>query len=723
MIEPQGEAISVETSGKVLVLPTGNAAVLPRFNEYTLDPNRLTIAESPFGGLKGSGSPDFAVGTLYTATDGIYLTDTSGTNSTKTLTAGKLKELNLLTVDTQAHSITQEFVVANTATSNNPTVIDNCDSATDWSQESGTVSSITVENGRIKVVGTTDAQGDLRIQRIVSLNLSNYYFILFKLESTLSSKANVVLFQSTNYKKWNNVNFTISANTNSTIVCPILSPQGTTGSMPSIVSGTMNYSSISKIYLGVTATANTSVTFYLDNITADVARPAYVELQVPDNLADTSLTLQCWNGSVYNTTWTAKLDPVYALVYSDSPRSMYLDGTLLGDCYGATVWRNLYPKGIAGQTVTTPTGTMTYSANKGTRNRIGFMVQLPPSDGRTNFSKIRLKTVLYYSDLNKATNILPDLSGNGNNGAMDRVGLVADDKGNPYGAMIFNGSNSSVSCGNPATLNLSNSPFTISMRVNPTDESNRDILKKCDASFYGVALYRQASKFISLYRDVTHNNDITSSVTTTAGNWYHIVITVDGINNNIYVNNTKTSKASGLLTFSNTSLLSIGSTVGIAPYLGKVADVKIYARALTDQEVTALYNNQSVSSTGLVASWNPKTVSHMGATTYEFADSTSASYGLQNVVKPWLSIYNPTDNYLDFYLFTHRPKNLSYKRDESGNIYELTMYPGNGLLYWGRITYPNLTLDSDSNLIPNCLEASVEGSLTIFLQAYGMVIQ
>jgi hypothetical protein len=46
------------------------------------------------------------------------------------------------------------------------------------------------------------------------------------------------------------------------------------------------------------------------------------------------------------------------------------------------------------------------------------------------------------------------------------------------------------------------------------------------------------------------------------------------------------------------------------------------------------------------------------------------------------------------------------------------MYPGNGLIYWGRITHCNPSLDSDSNLIPNCLEATVEGSLTKFLQSY-----
>ena len=52
----------------------------------------------------------------------------------------------------------------------------------------------------------------------------------------------------------------------------------------------------------------------------------------------------------------------------------------------------------------------------------------------------------------------------------------------------------------------------------------------------------------------------------------------------------------------------------------------------------------------------------------------------------------------------------------------LVLHPGNGQIYWGRITHCNPSLDSDSNTIPDCLEASVEGSLTKFLQSYGMVI-
>jgi hypothetical protein len=76
----------------------------------------------------------------------------------------------------------------------------------------------------------------------------------------------------------------------------------------------------------------------------------------------------------------------------------------------------------------------------------------------------------------------------------------------------------------------------------------------------------------------------------------------------------------------------------------------------------------------------------------------------------------------------------------------LTLYPGNGLIYWGRITHCNPSLDSNGDLIPDCIKTDVHyttadgqifttadgayfdvpypngGSLFDFLRSYGMVI-
>jgi hypothetical protein len=513
-----GESITIETEGKVLVLPTGNADVLPLFNEYTLNSNRLSIAESPFGGLKGSGSPDYAPGTVNIIEgDGVYLQDVNGQNSSKTLSAGKLKELNLMSVDTVNHAITEEFIVANTAESNNPTVIDNCDSVDGWRGAIGTSHVISVENGRLKVTGVSDTSGRLTISKSINADLSAYSFLCCTIQPHENGNCYVkIVTGAGNEHLYTRSRFPIVANSENRVVLPINSPQGSIGSMPYFAAGTFNPAGVTSIEFGVDVTsASTEITFYVDNITADTAKSATIEAQVPDNLSATSLSLYTHNGTAYQLCSTHSLDGAYSQISQTSANCTILDGTKLDDVYGTGAGRAVFPKGSAAATVNGSTGSLTYSENRGTDKRIGLKVDLPPSDnGRTNFNKVRAKLVINY----------------------------APDAENVYSA------------------------------------------------------------------------------------------------------------------------------------------------------------------------------------TYIFADSTNTSYGLQNLSKPWIALYDPTSNLIDFYLFTHRPKNLEFRRDESGNIYELVLYPGNGLIYHGQITYPDLTLDSDSNLIPNFLEASIEGSITKFLQSYGMVI-
>lgn len=515
-LTPVDGVVTLETDGKVLVLPTANAAILPSFNQSVLDSNRLTIAESPFGGLKGSGSPDYAPGTLFCQTDGVYLTDTSGTNSTKTLTAGKLKELSLLTVDTTAHTMETIFQVENTGASNSPTVIDSCDSVTGWAPLYGDNVQISVESGKIKVVGTISQAGTLHVTLTKNINLSSFSFLAFEMQSSQSLQIRCSIKNSdTVYKMWAADNRFIVTSANTTFVLPLDAPLGTSGSLPTHTLGTFSKSTVTSLVFGVYGVPGSAATFYIDSITADTAKSAYIELQTPDNLADSSLTLQAWDGSAYQTTGTYKLDSTYSAVSTTTANWKLADGTKFDDCYGSGNGRALFPKGISAETKAGSTGNITYSANKGTSKRIGFRVDLPPSDGgRTNFNKCRMKAILSY----------------------------APDAENDYSA------------------------------------------------------------------------------------------------------------------------------------------------------------------------------------SFDFADSTNTSYGLQNLSKPWIALYDPADSLIDFYLFTHRPQNLQFKRDETGTIYSLSLYPGAGSVYHGQIAYTGLTTDSDSNNIPDCLEASINGSVTKFLANYTMVI-
>jgi hypothetical protein len=516
-LEAVDGVVTLETTGKVLVLPTENSALLPSFNEQVLDPSRLTVAESPFGGLKGAGSPDYAPGTLFVNTgDGIYLQDTSGTNSTKTLTAGKLKELSLLTIDTTAHTITEEFIVANAATSNSPTVIDDCDSTSGWVTSSGTHSEFISENGKLKITGTPSS-GWLVVDKAVTLDLSAYPFLSFKMSATVNCKLYLDIQTTSSYTStWSKYAVYPVTTTEQIFIVPLDAPLNSYRGPNYAKSANYTKSSITKIRVGVSDAGSAPMTYYIDNITADTAKTATIEAQVPNHLSATSLSIYTHNGTAYQLCSSHSLDSTYAQVSQTSANCTFLDSTKLDDVYGAAgAGRAVFPKGSAGETKAGSSGSITYSNNLGTDKRVALKIDLPPSDnGRTNFNKVRLKLVVNYT---------------------------------------------------------------------------------------------------------TDANGIRSA-------------------------------------------------------------------------------------------------------THIFADSTNASYGLQNLSKPWIALYDPATSIVDFYLFSHRPQNLSFKRNESGVIYELNLYPGAGTVKHGQITFTGLTTDSDSNAIPDCLEADINGSVTKFLQNYTMVI-
>lgn len=108
----------------------------------------------------------------------------------------------------------------------------------------------------------------------------------------------------------------------------------------------------------------------------------------------------------------------------------------------------------------------------------------------------------------------------------------------------------------------------------------------------------------------------------------------------------------------------------------------------------------------------------LAAGTYTFTDDTDKGTGLQNMFYPLVCVYDSTGIHADFFLFTDRPKNMSCVVDSSGIITSLTLYPGNGNIYHGRIIYSDLTRDSNSSGIPDFLDSSIPGSITTFLQSY-----
>lgn len=107
--------------------------------------------------------------------------------------------------------------------------------------------------------------------------------------------------------------------------------------------------------------------------------------------------------------------------------------------------------------------------------------------------------------------------------------------------------------------------------------------------------------------------------------------------------------------------------------------------------------------------------------TYSFSKDANTATGLQNLSKSFIALYDPAKTEIDFFHFTTRPQKLEYKQEADGTISQITLYPGNGSIYHGRITHAAPTRTTGSGLIPDCLNSSIEGSVTKFLQAYGMI--
>lgn len=109
------------------------------------------------------------------------------------------------------------------------------------------------------------------------------------------------------------------------------------------------------------------------------------------------------------------------------------------------------------------------------------------------------------------------------------------------------------------------------------------------------------------------------------------------------------------------------------------------------------------------------------AGTYTFTNDYDSELGILNLNKNFITCYDPTSNIVDFYLFTYKPTQLKFTVDTAGTITQLVLHPGNGMIYHGQITYNDLTRDSNSDLIPDFLDASIVGSLTRFLQSYSTI--
>ncbi len=187
-----------------------------------------------------------------------------------------------------------------------------------------------------------------------------------------------------------------------------------------------------------------------------------------------------------------------------------------------------------------------------------------------------------------------DSSGRGNTGTLTNFALSGTSSNWVAGkrsacALNFDGSNDFVDAGSPSSLNISGA-LTISLWVRPIIPSVGEALILNGDFKYGITYYTNGSMYFYINSGA---NGVSAAVTQNV--WHHVVGVWDG-----------TTGANGMKLYSDGVLVnqrtSIAATTGAAGplYIGKqstaffggtVDDIRLYNRALTAAEVSALYNS------------------------------------------------------------------------------------------------------------------------------------
>ena len=185
-----------------------------------------------------------------------------------------------------------------------------------------------------------------------------------------------------------------------------------------------------------------------------------------------------------------------------------------------------------------------------------------------------------------------DESGNGNNGTVNGATLTTDRNGNANSAYDFNGSSITVIDDQSIGANLT-SAHTINVWAT---------IQSFPSGFVPLVskdgpVYHQYELFLEPQLVGYWSTNIYSSAPTPNWNidqWYMITATFDSGLIMYYINGVDTFStiSTTLLNVSNSSILEFGadSPNGIQYHDGKLDDIGIWNRALTQEEITNLYN-------------------------------------------------------------------------------------------------------------------------------------
>ena len=200
-----------------------------------------------------------------------------------------------------------------------------------------------------------------------------------------------------------------------------------------------------------------------------------------------------------------------------------------------------------------------------------------------------------YWNLNEGTGTTAnDSSGNGNTGTISGATWTSGKYGN---ALLFNGqSTNNVSCGNSSVLR-DFTQLTISLWFKTSNTSltgARTIVARWNAAAgqRSYAINQETNNKISFY---LRKSDDSASITVTSNspidtNWHHIAGVWNGTHMMLYIDGVLQSDIKAISAIQpSIAKFYIGRQQGGAVIYGRVDDVRVYGRALSESEIRDLY--------------------------------------------------------------------------------------------------------------------------------------
>ena len=187
-----------------------------------------------------------------------------------------------------------------------------------------------------------------------------------------------------------------------------------------------------------------------------------------------------------------------------------------------------------------------------------------------------------------------DMSGNGNNGTVDGATLTADRHGKANSAYYFDGQ-SRIEVPNSNSLKSMMNDYSISLW---TKSSENMLSPLCKSSYLDYPIHFRISIVDKMVEAIANGNNFQFTNLWQINQWNHIALIYSGDICRLFLNNNEVASpvvSQGKYPYSIDNILYIGQDPHgwMEHHIGEIDDIRIYNRALTSDELNALYNENS----------------------------------------------------------------------------------------------------------------------------------